>query len=108
MGRRFCAAIYAGTGMLLIRARRHRKDDRRYPDLRLRCDPRLPRHKTLASRAYALFESLIEDGAGIYLSEDFAFLSSLARSWRGDLARYRQQAQPYCAQLFRWQSSATL
>ncbi|MDE1996554.1 MAG: hypothetical protein KGI75_28905 [Rhizobiaceae bacterium] len=69
----FVTAIYAGTGMLLIKRAVIEKMISAYPDLRYGAIHAYPVTKSTPATQYALFESLIEEETGIYLSEDFAF-----------------------------------
>lgn len=74
----FVTAIYAGTGMLLIKRSVIEKMVEAYPDLRYGGVHAFPRPKRSASTQYALFECLIEEKTGLYLSEDYAF----CQRWR--------------------------
>ncbi|NTF97931.1 hypothetical protein [Rhizobium rhizogenes] len=69
----FVTAIYAGTGMLLIKRAVIEKMIAAYPELRYGAIHAYPNTKRSPATQYALFESLIEEETGIYLSEDFAF-----------------------------------
>ncbi|WFU05809.1 hypothetical protein QA648_21830 (plasmid) [Rhizobium sp. CB3171] len=69
----FVTAIYAGTGMLLIKRAVIEKMIAAYPGLRYDAIHAYPGTKRSPTTQYALFECLIEEETGIYLSEDFAF-----------------------------------
>ncbi|MGM4983887.1 MULTISPECIES: hypothetical protein [Rhizobium] len=69
----FVSAIYAGTGMLLIKREVIKTMTAAYPDLRYSAIHAYPGTKRSPATQYALFECMIEEGTGIYLSEDFAF-----------------------------------
>ncbi|KAA1184507.1 hypothetical protein FP026_03790 [Rhizobium tropici] len=69
----FVSAVYAGTGMLLIKRAVIERMIAAYPELRYNAIHAYPSTKRSPSTQYALFECMVEEGTGIYLSEDFAF-----------------------------------
>ncbi|MBB4102666.1 hypothetical protein [Allorhizobium borbori] len=69
----FVTAIYAGTGMLMIKRAALERMVNAYPDLRYSGVHAFPRPKKSPSTKYALFECMIEEDTGLYLSEDYAF-----------------------------------
>ncbi|MFT3996111.1 MAG: hypothetical protein QM667_01795 [Asticcacaulis sp.] len=68
----FAEADYAGTGFMLIRRDVIETLIAAYPGLRYGSIHAFPRPKAMPQQ-YALFECLIDDETGLYLSEDFAF-----------------------------------
>jgi len=69
----FITAAYAGTGMLLIKRTVIEQMIAAYPHLQYASIHAYPRTKRTPSTQYALFECLIEEDSGLYLSEDYAF-----------------------------------
>ncbi len=69
----FVSAVYAGTGMLLIKRVVIEMMIAAYPELRYGTIHAYPSTKRTPNTQYALFECMIEEETGIYLSEDFAF-----------------------------------
>lgn len=66
-------AFYIGTGMLLIKRAVIDKMTKAYPELRYDSVHAFPKVKRSATAQYALFECLIDQNNGLYLSEDYAF-----------------------------------
>lgn len=69
----FVTAVYAGTGMLMVKRAAIERMIAAYPRLRYSGIHAFPRPKKSAATQYALFECLIEEDTGLYLSEDYAF-----------------------------------
>lgn len=69
----FVTAIYAGTGMLMIKRAVIERMIAAYPQLQYSGIHAFPRIESSAATQYALFECLIEKDTGLYLSEDYAF-----------------------------------
>jgi hypothetical protein len=67
----FLKVRYAGTGFLMIRREALERMCAHYPQLKFRRDHSLDA-ATVSDNRYALFDTMV-DGAGTYLSEDFAF-----------------------------------
>ena len=74
----FVSAVYAGTGMLLVKRTVLEQMSESYPGLRYNAIHAYPATKASPGTQYALFECMIEEETGLYLSEDFAF----CRRWR--------------------------
>lgn len=66
-------AYYIGTGMMLIKRAVVEKLIAAYPDLRYTGIHAFHRDKRPQLPQYALFECLIDNATGLYLSEDYAF-----------------------------------
>ncbi|MFT4076437.1 MAG: hypothetical protein QM647_13005 [Asticcacaulis sp.] len=69
----FATGAYAGTGFMLIRRDCIEAMREAYPTLKYGHVHAFPRAKDLGTEHVALFECMIEEGSGLYLSEDFAF-----------------------------------
>ncbi|WP_443751114.1 hypothetical protein [Asticcacaulis solisilvae] len=69
----FVTASYCGTGMMLIKRHVIETMIRAYPHLRYDAIHAYPRVKATDGTQYALFECLIDEETGLYLSEDYAF-----------------------------------
>ncbi|RAX37923.1 hypothetical protein [Rhizobium tropici] len=74
----FVTGIYAGTGMLMIKRAVIERMIALYPELRYSGVHAFPKRDPSPTTQYALFECLIDDETGLYLSEDFAF----CQRWR--------------------------
>jgi len=74
----FSTAKYAGTGFQLIKRSVFERLIAAYPELRFKSIHALAREAPKSQNLYALFECLIDDETGEYLSEDYAF----CRRWR--------------------------
>ena len=72
------ALHYVGTGMMLIRRRVFEAMIGVYPHLQYKAIHAYPRVQRTPSTQYALFDCLIDEDTGLYLSEDYAF----CQRWR--------------------------
>jgi hypothetical protein len=73
VNRGFAQVQFAGTGFLMIQRHVLLAMTERYPELRYRHDHK-PDDKLAGSQfRYALFNCMIDEGSGTYLSEDFSF-----------------------------------
>jgi hypothetical protein len=69
----FARIRYAGTGFLMIRRHVLEKMCRQYPLLQFRHEHSISGSLTNSSNRFALFECIIDQETGTYLSEDFSF-----------------------------------
>ena len=74
----FVTASYVGTGMMLIRRRVLALMIDAYPHLQYNAIHSYPRVQRTPATQYALFDCLIDETTGLYLSEDYAF----CQRWR--------------------------
>ena len=74
----FVTASYVGTGMMLIRRRVLEMMIGVYPHLQYSAIHAYPRVERTPATQYALFDCLIDERTGLYLSEDYAF----CQRWR--------------------------
>jgi hypothetical protein len=74
----FVTASYVGTGMMMIRRRVFDLMVDVYPHLQYSAIHSYPRVERTPSTQYALFDCLIDEASGVYLSEDYAF----CQRWR--------------------------
>ena len=74
----FVTATYVGTGMMLIKRVVIEKLIAAYPHLQYGAIHAYPRPTHTPQTQYALFECLIDEKTGLYLSEDYAF----CQRWR--------------------------
>lgn len=74
----FVTGVYAGTGFMLIRRNVIERMITAYPETRYGSIQAFPAPKVAASSQYALFDCMIDQASGTYLSEDYAF----CRRWR--------------------------
>ena len=74
----FVTASYVGTGMMLIRRRVFEAMIGVYPHLQYKAIHAYPRAQRTPSTQFALFDCLIDEDTGLYLSEDYAF----CQRWR--------------------------
>lgn len=75
----FARVSYAGSGFLMIRRRALLSMMERYPELRYSHDHKPGDTLSGSQWRYALFNCLIDEATGTYLSEDFSF----CRRWTG-------------------------
>ncbi len=69
----FVTASYAGTGLILIKREVIERMIAAYPELQYGAIHSYPRTKRTPATQYALFECMIDEETGLYLSEDYAF-----------------------------------
>jgi hypothetical protein len=69
----FAKVRYAGTGFLMIKRAVLEAMCQRYPALRFRTDHCYADPLGESPNRFALFDCLIDQGTGVYLSEDFSF-----------------------------------
>jgi hypothetical protein len=69
----FARVRYAGTGFLMIRRHVLERMCRHYPTLRFRREHSIGDPLAASPHRFALFECLIDQETGVYLSEDFSF-----------------------------------
>ena len=74
----FATASYAGGGFQLIRRSAIQRMFEAYPELRYRKLHIFPQPPQESPNLYALFDCIIDQEAGVYLSEDYSF----CRRWR--------------------------
>ncbi len=74
----FVTASYVGTGMMLIRRRVFEAMIGIYTQLQYKAIHAYPRVERTPSTQYALFDCMIDEQTGVYLSEDYAF----CQRWR--------------------------
>ena len=69
----FAKVRFAGTGFLMIRRQALLSMIQRYPELRYSHDHKPDDRLSGTDWRYALFNCMIDDATGVYLSEDFSF-----------------------------------
>ena len=74
----FATASYAGGGFQLLRRSVFEKMFAAFPQTHFRQSHAFPRPKTLSPNLYALFDCIIDEATGVYLSEDYSF----CQRWR--------------------------
>jgi hypothetical protein len=74
----FATGIYAGTGFQLIKRGVFERMIKGYPDLKYKSLHAFPRPSAPSDHLYALFDCMIDEATGAYLSEDYAF----CKRWR--------------------------
>ena len=74
----FATGTYAGTGFQLIKRGVFERMIKAYPETKYKALHAFPRPAQPSDNLYALFDCMIDQETGVYLSEDFAF----CRRWR--------------------------
>jgi hypothetical protein len=74
----FAAGVYAGTGFQLIKRGVFERMIEAYPETKYKALHAFPRPPQPSDNLYALFDCMIDQETGVYLSEDYAF----CRRWR--------------------------
>jgi hypothetical protein len=74
----FGTAVYAGTGFQLIKRSVFERMIKAYPESKYTALHAFPRPSQPSPNLYALFDCMIDQDTGVYLSEDYAF----CRRWR--------------------------
>jgi hypothetical protein len=74
----FAKGTYAGTGFQLIKRGVFERMIAAYPETKYRALHAFPRPSQPSDNLYALFDCMIDQDTGVYLSEDYAF----CRRWR--------------------------
>jgi hypothetical protein len=74
----FATAIYVGGGFQMVRRAAVAQMFAAYPETRFRATHSYPAAASESAHLFALFECMIDERTGIYISEDYAF----CRRWR--------------------------
>ena len=74
----FGTGVYAGTGFQLIKRHVFERMIAAYPETKYKALHAFPRPTNPSDNLYALFDCMIDQETGVYLSEDYAF----CRRWR--------------------------
>ncbi len=74
----FATGVYAGTGFQLIKRNVFERMMAAHPELKYAALHAFPRPMQPSNNLYALFDCMIDQETGVYLSEDYAF----CRRWR--------------------------
>ena len=74
----FATGVYAGTGFQLIKRNVFERMKQAYPETKYKALHAFPRPSQPSDNLYALFDCMIDEESGVYLSEDYAF----CRRWR--------------------------
>lgn len=74
----FVTGVYAGTGFQLIKRNVFERMIKAYPETKYKALHAFPRPPQPSDNLYALFDCMIDQETGVYLSEDYAF----CRRWR--------------------------